>query len=302
MQIDIIINWNSDFPLFTGKYKDLDPAWYTDVGSTIIFYMIINIFTPHFASLFSYLIMCCKRGCDKKKSKNKTTAKLTKTEYLELYVGPEFLLGSRYAEVICTIFIVLLYSSGMPILYVCCLLYLFVIYWIDKYLILRFYRTPPNTDFYNSSFFSQLILFAIIVHCCFGIWTYGNFDIFYDTTSFQNSYFVKDYIKKYINSGNKFITSLVDRILLPHNLILFGVLVIFTIIFLYKLILKKILIYALCLNFCDCNCSKRSRLKSKKLFDGKLNTFIVLFSFCKYFLFILIQKLCHLNRIITICN
>jgi len=39
IKIDIIKNWNSSFPLFTGRYSDLDPAWYANVGVTIVIWL-----------------------------------------------------------------------------------------------------------------------------------------------------------------------------------------------------------------------------------------------------------------------
>jgi len=36
LRIDSVRNWNSSFPLFTGKYSDMDPAWYFNVGVTIV--------------------------------------------------------------------------------------------------------------------------------------------------------------------------------------------------------------------------------------------------------------------------
>lgn len=276
IKVDSVIKWNSEFPFFTGKYADLDPAWYFDVGSTIIFYMIINIFSPHLASLLKYFYLVCKRKCDRSSSKSKYTSKLTKTEYLKLYVGPEFLLGSRYAEILCTIFISLIYSSGMPILYASCFLYFIITYWIDKWMILRFYRTPPHTDMFMSKLFSQLMLLGIIIHFCFGIWTYGDKQIFFDS----NSALVKT-INEYLDSifgtnilapfsSTNFTATLKERILLPHNLIILVFLLIFFLIFLFKLVLKKLFMYILFLNWCDIKCSRAKKIRSMQLCECKI--------------------------------
>lgn len=82
-----------------------------------------------------------------------------------LFTGPEFLLSTRYAQVVNTvvpplwyllvvcslppnhtcpqIFVTLLYCSGLPILVPICVCSLAVSYWVDKTLLCRFYRTPP---------------------------------------------------------------------------------------------------------------------------------------------------------------
>jgi hypothetical protein len=41
MRINAVYNWKDNFPLFTGKFDDLEPAWYYNVGVTIV--NIINL-------------------------------------------------------------------------------------------------------------------------------------------------------------------------------------------------------------------------------------------------------------------
>jgi len=167
-------NWLKEFPFFTGNYTDLDPGWFYIVGVTITFYMILNIVTPHVAVYLMYLWKSMKRCCDRCCAKNKFSSILSKDDYLDLYVGPEFSAGIRYAQVLNTISIALTLSAGMPILYVCTFLFLFLTYWIDKLMILRFYRTPPQMDLSISRMFGLYIYIGVIIHLCFGIWTYGN--------------------------------------------------------------------------------------------------------------------------------
>ena len=272
MEIKEVISWNETFPFFTGKYDDLNPSWYFDVGSTILFYMIINIFSPHIACLISYYYLLMRRCCDRKFSKNKNTAKLTRTEYFDLYIGPEFSIGSRYAQILSSIFVVLIYSSGMPILYICCFLFFLITFWVDKWMILRFYRTPPHTDLYISKLFNQIILLGIIVHFCVGLWIYGNKQIFYDgnSTSLNGfSDFLTNNLNINLNFSNYFANTLREKILLPHNLLYFLFLIVFFIIFLFQFFLKKFLGFIFCVNFCNLNCTKKNKLKKSKLFKGK---------------------------------
>ena len=155
--------WNMNVTDLTGKYDDMDPAWYADIGATISFYMIINVISPHVAFIISYISRLIKRSYDKNCSKKRKTKKLTTHEYLKLHIGPEFSIGTRYAQILSTIFIILFYSSGMPILYLCCFLFFTILYWIDKWMILRYYRTPPHMDLYMSKVFQLIILFSIII-------------------------------------------------------------------------------------------------------------------------------------------
>lgn len=100
LRIDSIYNKNPKFFVFTGKYQDLDPDWYSFVGVVIASSMFINIFTPHVSSFLEYIYYSCRRCCDSGCcSDDVRTKKLTKLEYFELYVGPKFAIEFRYAEV-----------------------------------------------------------------------------------------------------------------------------------------------------------------------------------------------------------
>lgn len=97
--------------------------------------MILNVVSPHFGTLatviFSGCLRCLDRGCtcDKRKTK-----KLLQEDYEGVYIGPDFIMEIRYSQIISNIYITLLYSSGMPILYPILVIIVFLTYWIDKYL------------------------------------------------------------------------------------------------------------------------------------------------------------------------
>ena len=67
-------------------------------------------------------------------------------EYEELYIGPEFSLDARLAQVISITWVTFMYSAALPIMFPMCVLNFIIIYWVDKWLLLRFYRTPKNYD------------------------------------------------------------------------------------------------------------------------------------------------------------
>jgi hypothetical protein len=75
----------------------------------------------------------------------KKTLKITQSEYQDLYTGPKFILEVRYAQVLGTIFVTITFSSGMPALYALNLAILFIQYWIDKWLVLNYYK--KTTEF-----------------------------------------------------------------------------------------------------------------------------------------------------------
>lgn len=107
------------FPIFAGQYTDFTVDWYRVVGTTITLTMMLNIVSPHigaFVKIFMRAVTkCCDRSCTTDKRRTK---KLLQSEYDSLYIGPEFLIEVRYSQVLTSIYIMMLYSSGMPLLYV----------------------------------------------------------------------------------------------------------------------------------------------------------------------------------------
>lgn len=63
-----------------------------------------------------------------------------------MYVGPEFLLDSRLAQIISIIWTTYIYSPALPLLLPIGAVNLGIIYWIDKALVVRFNKTPRNYD------------------------------------------------------------------------------------------------------------------------------------------------------------
>jgi hypothetical protein len=70
--------------LLQGKYNDLTPDWYINIGAIIILTMIFNITFP-IIELFLANILKCIRKCWDKKCCCRATSCKTKSEYVELY-------------------------------------------------------------------------------------------------------------------------------------------------------------------------------------------------------------------------
>lgn len=129
------ISLPSIFPVFAGQYTDFTVEWYRVVGTTITLTMMLNIISPHigaFAKIFlRSIVKCCDRSCTTDKRRTK---KLLQSDYESLYIGPEFLIEVRYSQILTSIYIMMLYSSGMPLLYVVTMVQFFIMYWVDKFL------------------------------------------------------------------------------------------------------------------------------------------------------------------------
>jgi hypothetical protein len=93
-------------------------------------------------------------------------------------MGPEFLIEIRYSQILACFYIMMIYSSGMPLLYPIGMFQFIVTYWVDKLLFLRLYKTPPRYGIEMSEVTRRSMVFALFFHWLFGFYMYSNSQIF----------------------------------------------------------------------------------------------------------------------------
>lgn len=67
-----------------------------------------------------------------------------------------------------------MYSAGLPILFLITAANFFIIYWIDKWLLLRFYKTPKNYDEMAINYSLNQMKFAFLFHFFIGAMVFSN--------------------------------------------------------------------------------------------------------------------------------
>jgi hypothetical protein len=158
--------------LFNGDYDDLERFWFTKVGSTFVTTMLISIASPNLLYIFLfYPIGACKRRCCWRSYE-------TQHELNNVFLGPVFNIAQRTAQLLMIVFTCFMYSGGIPFLNIVCFFALFVMYWTDKFLILRHYRKPP---LYGSDINEKVLIilpFAVVIHCGMSLYTYGSQSVF----------------------------------------------------------------------------------------------------------------------------
>ena len=168
---------NLSIPQFTkyvlsGEYDDFTREWYLRVGSYILTLMLVSLFSPHIIYLIlAYPIGACRRRCCYKSRK-------TQFELNNLFTGPEFDIAARTAQIFNVVFTCFLYSGGIPLLNVICFIFLLVIFYTDKWLVLRHFKKPPRYDHTLYSSAMKILPLIVILHCSVSLYTYGNPDIF----------------------------------------------------------------------------------------------------------------------------
>ena len=94
----------------------------------------------------------------------------------------------------------MMYSTGMPVLYLSTCVQLLFYYWMDKicgnfflklnifykdnlFLVLMFYRKLKNIDEKLETYSRDMMIFGAIIHIIFGVWILGNNQIFNNVSS-----------------------------------------------------------------------------------------------------------------------
>lgn len=164
--------------LFNGDYSDFNTEWYSVVGITIFTNSFIGALTP-VAGLSAYFIggfkRCLDRGCSKDIRKTK---KIMQEEYEAVYTGPLIQYDTRFSVMIAMIWVIMMFAAAIPFLYFSGAVLCFVLYWTDKTLFVKFFRTPPK---HGSSLGHQvrgIIEWSLIMHLFMGLYMLSNPEIF----------------------------------------------------------------------------------------------------------------------------
>jgi hypothetical protein len=62
------------------------------------------------------------------------------------------------------VFVTMAFSGGIPILYAIAAVFFFVTYWVDKILLLKFYRKPPNYSIKMANGVAKWFKWALLMH------------------------------------------------------------------------------------------------------------------------------------------
>jgi hypothetical protein len=151
--------------------KEFDFLWYETVGSSIQLTLLFGVLSPHVYSAISYYR---HHRRFKRLAEGALGACLEQRDLNDAAVGPHFRFAVRWAEVLNTTFVVLMYGPGMPVLYLVAAATLAAGYWADKFFFTRYCRTPPHYDEQLGKSATKLIPWGLGLHLIMAIWMFGN--------------------------------------------------------------------------------------------------------------------------------
>lgn len=152
--------------LMRGPFSDINRGWYVVVGATILTNLLLNMFMVPGLNvvgvILSKFMRCCCRGRVKHHS-----------ELVQYYTNPEFDLKTKYAQLLTTVCVTLIYSSGLPLLYLIGFGYMALMYWADKITLLWYSKRPPHYDAVLAKNAAEAMLYAVALHCIFAVVMFG---------------------------------------------------------------------------------------------------------------------------------
>lgn len=189
----------------TGEYEDFSSEWYQNVGVAIYLTMLLQVVTPHSSVLAKVLVVrpaqrlwvtraalytsVCERRARRKVHPDGPAAAqgelafqwvsvATQPELDRIFQGPEFKIEYRYASSVATLLVCTAYCPGLPLLVPIAAAYFILSYWIDKWLLCRVYRRPPNYDATLAKWFVAWLPTITSFHLAMATYMLGEEDLF----------------------------------------------------------------------------------------------------------------------------
>jgi len=123
-----------------------------------------------------------------------------------MYSGQQIEYDIRFSMPIAMIWVIFMFATAIPMLYLAGAIMCFTTYWTDKTLLLKYYQTPPRHGSTLAFKAGSIIEWALIVHLFTGMYMLSNTDIF--TSEEENNSaieFLQAYAK-FVTVGIKIMT------------------------------------------------------------------------------------------------
>jgi hypothetical protein len=136
----LILLLTSDFGPFSiipgTHYATINSEWYASIGAPMVSTMLIQFFTAWGIDTCTYTM---------KAPINWLKGRLAPTQNARnaTQAPPEFDLSAKYGEILLAISVILVFSSGIPLLYWVGAFGFTVRFWVDKWMVLRVCAKPP---------------------------------------------------------------------------------------------------------------------------------------------------------------
>ena len=157
-----------------GDHADFTRAWFTSAGASLTSTMVLLAFSSHLYPIFKCLKFLSKR----KKLLKKASKFVSQSELNEKCIGPDYHLEYRLTGVMIPVSTAILFGTFLPMLYLVALFALIIIFWVDKSLIVKYHKRPPNLDASIPVYATDALIGMVLLRIALSSWIFGIESIF----------------------------------------------------------------------------------------------------------------------------
>lgn len=157
-------------PSWPGKFDDTSSGWYNDFGNTLVQIALINSISFPFTLLSPVIIW-------RMLVYFLTPSVKSQRQLNELWTPPPFLLSERYGQMNAAFLYTIIFSSGMPLLYVGHFVKIALDIVIDRIMLFRACVQPPRYTGKLAAQFLYIVPIGIILHFLFAVYMCGERDL-----------------------------------------------------------------------------------------------------------------------------
>ena len=162
--IDLI----KDSLLFRGTHRDFNDGWYNEEGMGIILLILITTFAPLGGYIGNWYRKAFVRWWKKRRV-------CSQQKLNELFIGPDFQLAESYARLTLNLTLILMYGSGMPVVYLVGAICFFAQQSIDRFMVFRVCRMMPRLSKEVGTAAMEIYPWLMCLHLAFGAWMHSHF-------------------------------------------------------------------------------------------------------------------------------
>lgn len=171
-----------------GDYTSPQEKWYSVVAVSIVLSMLLNAVVPHASTFVDVVkhhgvpcLTCFARRLRVRAGDGSATQYVkkvhkhgaTQAELNQRFVPPSFRIIKRFAHIMTTLFVATVYAGPIPVVVPVAAFTFILSYWIDKWVLLRVYRRPPQYDETMALWAIKVMPIALCLHLGMSIWAYG---------------------------------------------------------------------------------------------------------------------------------
>ncbi|CAM9323183.1 unnamed protein product [Ectocarpus sp. 12 AP-2014] len=217
-----------DLSIFSGPYTDFSRDWQKDAGHGLLISYILAAIGPHVGPLIECFFLSKRRIRKATKAVQEDKGEyVMQADLNEVFVGPVFDFTTRYSYLLTLLFTAMAYSGGMFAMNALSFAFFFITYWVDKAMLLRYYRRPPHREDALQQQVNNTLPWALLLHLCFTCWFLGTESLKSEviTESISQVTPYEDVIASYEEGYGILVSRIIRTNVFPLFLLTLGVLV-----------------------------------------------------------------------------